>query len=557
MFSSNELLQFVFGDEMDTYYCRGAISLDFKQYLWLKLHESGYKRILFLEMSGDILQIKTFSEKDFQKIGGKTLMKKFKSLLLGKKNDIIYWIMNQLGEKQTERTAVVCSLQDFCTYFSSGEYKDSLHDLAVMGKRTGTMVLTVPVEVECSREYFLGSPVFEYLHDNGIVNIRTAANCDMYATMFHYNPDRMIFLSTYTAERIHNIFDRIFLEEPQRFLELSVRKEMEDFIFQWMNNKEFRDLTTARERYPSHELLFKELFRWLKKSDNWNRLAAKAMQVSQTGGMAGYLRNMKCTPVYDFENAVSLRRKPGSYADRCMRLHLNLSKYNNSKEYERMNELVESIHTRVKSSLNHTDNTLIKDEILRFLDRLITADRDGDEGTVRRILDSIDFCAAWIWVEKQSQIESDVLTIVKQLKEYVDCSDAYGLRLRSLEIAKKSSLSGNHKLTVYAVKQQEIEIVNALRVLNVYEDVIQASILNLASATTATISEIAKSLPEEIVRQKEAAEKESEPLTFSYDEKREWEMTDEIDDTTESEDEDELGLSSSDLVIDFKKFSKK
>ncbi|MCD7917264.1 MAG: hypothetical protein LUF84_02220, partial [Clostridiales bacterium] len=64
MFSSSELIHFVFANDDDDYYCGGLLRLDLNQYLWMKLHEEHYHTVYFLSRTdANIFSIKTCGDK--------------------------------------------------------------------------------------------------------------------------------------------------------------------------------------------------------------------------------------------------------------------------------------------------------------------------------------------------------------------------------------------------------------------------------------------------------------------------------------------------------------
>ena len=501
MFSPNACVQFVFANKNDTFYGFESLALDLDRFLWLKLMSQGYSNVFFVERTEDSFCVSAFGDRTSPIIAPEKpkLFQRFKGAK-AKGDALCSWILKELFAKDPNRAAIVFSLKDFCEYFSQESRKEFLTKLASQEKRTGILVLTASAEAEGSKRYFLNAPAFEYLGERSILRLRTAKLCDMYAVMFREMPERMLYLNVFTAERIHCILSRVLLEEPGRAAELRLRKSMEAYLLQWMNNPSLRGTAKKRDgQLPSPDVLFRDLYLWLKKNENWNLLAAKAMQVEAAGGVRSYLEELGCECVEDPVNAVGIRRSSDSYAGRCLQLRLKSQTNAENGEREKIVGLLETIRAKVLSPRNREENARIREMIELFLSELPAADDCGDAGTVRRLLFSVDFCIDRIHAEQDSSEEAAILAVVGQLKNYIDCSLLYDSRRRNLEFSRRSMRSGDNRLTGKALRQLEEEESAALHLLETYEDAVQASIVRLASAPPSTFAALARSLSEEIL----------------------------------------------------------
>ena len=510
MFSPDARLHYVFANKNDTFYCFDSLALDLERFLWLKLRSQGYAHVFFTECAEDSIRIGTFG--DGQLPGIVPERRRLLHKLRGSKakgDALCDWILKQLWAKDQDRSAIVFSLKDFCEYFSDDSRKGFLAKLISQEKRTGILVLTVPVEAEGSARYLLNAPVFASLEEKPVLTLRAAKPCDMYSVMYRSMPDRMLFLNTFTKERIRNILARIFLEEPGRSGELKFKESMTEYLLQWMNSPALRNLSKKRqEQLPQPDGLFRDLYTWLKRNENWTLLVAKAMQVSAAGGIRQYIDELGCGFAEDPVNAVGIRRAADSYAGRCLRLRLKTLKNAEGNEREKISDLLDEIRRKVLSPRNREENARVKEMIEVFLSELPAADDSGDAGTVRRSLYSISCCLDWIGVSQDSDEETAILSVIEQLRNYVNCSALYDLHRSNLERNRRDLRSGVSRLTERALLQLEEQEAAARHMLETYEDAVQASIVKLAAAPSSSFTDLAKSLSEEILKKNESAEKE-------------------------------------------------
>lgn len=501
MFSPNELLHFVFADGNDSYYCNELLSLDLHQYLWLKLHERGYGCVYYLELSDDAVCIKTYGDKLAQ---GYT-PEKAKIFSFSKQrpynNGLRKWLLKMLSDKAPTRSAIVCDLRSFCSYFEKSEWDEFLPELALLERRSGILLLTAPPEAEATRSIFLNSLVFDRLQENGITILRDASPCDLYTAMHRNRPDRMVYLNTYTRERIHSMLSRILLGNAKYTPDYHLLPYMEDFLLQWLNNAPLRAKESQLEnKLPRQDSRFQNAYELLRQEDSWRQLTAKATQISQLGGIEAYAAQLDCTLAEDPVNAVCVRRDPDSYAWSSSHLHLRLTGCP-EEELCKIRQLIEDIRAKVGAPLNREENPHLVESIRSLLIELEAADFDNDSGTVRRILFSIKFCLQWVCIPKSSSEEAAIRTVLDKLKSYVECSKLYHNQKRSYELVRARQGSGAGKLTAMSTRKLEAEVETARRLLNTYEDMVQAAVVKLSLASEESVSSLVKELSEEMTKQ--------------------------------------------------------
>lgn len=509
LFSPNDLLHYVFADGNDLYCCNEVLALDLNQYLWLQLHEQGYGCVYYLDLDGDEASVRTCGDKLAQSY---TPEKPHWGLNRQRiiNSGLQKWILKQLTEKGPRRSAIVCELHEFCSTFSGADWMDFFKDLAALGKRTGIIVLTAPPEAEASRSYFMNSPVFDNLRETGITGLRTASRCDMYTAMHRSMPDRMLYLNAYTAERIRSMLTRILLEDPKLTMDCDLLPEMTDYLLQWMNNPELRKKDGALEKLlPAPDDSFRSVYDRLRREECWSQFTAKAMQVSKAGGMQRYAEDLGCSLAEDPVGAVCVRRDPNSYAGRCLNLRLR-SAAKEGEEQAKIRDLLEEIRRQVVAPCNRDENPKLADKVNSLLPELSSADLTGDAGTVRRILYSINFCIQWIWVPPRSSVESSILTVLDKLQGYIELSRSYYDQKQNLAIARSNQALGKSKLADRALKQMEDKVETTRRMLSSYEDVVQASVVELSMASANGVTKLVQNLTDDLNRRSETAASEAE-----------------------------------------------
>ena len=502
MFSANELLHFVFADGNDSYFCSELLVLDLHQALWLRLHEQGYGCVYFLELSDRSVCLRGYSDKLAQGYTPDRGRPRFFKQRV-RSSGLQKWMLKTLREKEPARSAIVCDLGEFCAYFGADEWKDFLAELADLSKRNGILVLTAPPEAEASRSVLLNSPVFERLRERGVTELRNASLCDMYAAIHRSKPDSMVYLNTYTRDRIHNLLTRMMMEDPKRTLDAELLPEMEDLLLQWMNNPELRERENQIARsMPKPNSPFRMTYGCLRREEAWSQFAAKAEQISKAGGIRRYLASLGCSPEEDPVSALGVRRDPDSFAGQCMRLRVR--SVGGKEEQAEINRLLTEIRGQVVAPRNREDNPRLAEAVNKLIPEFRAADDDRDFGTIRRILFSINFCIQKLSVPGGSSEESAILTVLEKLQDYVQCSSIFHDRQRSLSRARSEQLAGRSKLAVYAMRQLEEQTETARRMLNAYEDVIQASVVQISLASGEAVSNLAERLSETLSRQNEA-----------------------------------------------------
>ena len=506
MFSSDKLLHLVFASDQDTYYCNELLTPDLHKYLWLKLHERGYGCVYLLETENGALWVKGYGDKLAEPFAPKKSKWHF-PMLSSKKTELQLWMVRQLTAKDPRRSALICSMKDFCEYFQAASWQPLLQELRTLDKRTGILILTAPPEAEGSLGNLLHSPVFEQLGERAIVELRGAGLCNLYKALHESMGGRMLFLNAFTSERVHAMVTRLLLESLDKTGDSGLQPELEAYLLQWMNNKRFRQLESqAGVRLPAPEQSFRNVFAALREAGAWKRLRTQAERVAKAGSIEDYAAGLDCSLVEDPACQMLIRRASDSFASRCVKLDLKDAIRENSPETESILSLQEEIHELAAEVRNREENRHLIAAVNKFLSEIPSTSQGKDMGTLRRLLFSIRFCLQWICIPESSEEETSILSIVELLYNYVACSGQYYQRVRNLALASAHRGLESKTMTVVTENQRR-EVETARRLLSNYEDVVRAQVYNFSPASSAdAISHLAKTLTKELDEMRQAQE---------------------------------------------------
>ncbi|MCC8129609.1 MAG: hypothetical protein LIO51_06710 [Clostridiales bacterium] len=503
MFSSSELIHFVFANDSDIYCCGGLLQLGLEQYLWLRLHEQ-YQAVYFLHAGEQTFSIRTYGDvksKPFetswwtQVLRGTTEAEE-----QGK------WLVRQLKGRQGETAAFVCPLGEFCTLLSSDEWRETLEQLSGMERRTGIIVLTAPVTAEGSRGLLLTSPVFDRLRETAVTDARVGGERELYSSIQSKKPDSVVYLNEFTRERVRDLLLRLSFVEG-RYLSRQEADTAAAYLALYLNCSEIRQ---AKPLFGSGSLSwnfqYRELYDHLRKEDVWDCLLAQSRQVDQAGGLSAWLSKTGLSAV---SAPPGILWGKNSYADRCLRLTVPERLRPDDAAAKRISAMMREIRKTVRSPRNRLESPAMVREVERLLRELDGIQTNGYVGTYERMLYALQFCVRWVYVRPDSESEKGILQITEKLWEVIRLSREYE-RQRSYLADVIRSQTGNSSLTDKTI-EQSVDRVSAMKqVLDRYEDAVKASILRLTLGTdTGNIRGIVQRLEQELEAEKRK-EKERE-----------------------------------------------
>ena len=460
MFSSGTLVHIVFANANDTYYCNHVMALEQEQYLWLRLREEGFRDVVFLDFNGGCTVRRYGAPSQFYNIKKNSLSKKKE---IARLQDLI---RSQLQKRNTERTAFICRLPGFCEAFGEEEWLSFLSELPSLPQRTGILVLSVSPEAEAAKPYLLTSPVFDRLKVTAVTAVRTAEPCSLFSFLSQKMPEDAVYLNVYTKSQLLNMLRYLFMTEPEKSDDCDKENAIAEYLYQYLHNPAFRrDEARRGVILPEKTALFQNMLGALR-SLPWNLLIARVEACVLQEDFRRYLAAANSPYVPEPYRETGVLRTEGTYAHRCLMLSLPEDA---GDETEKLRELLEGIRTEVTSPKNRMENSLFADTVKGLLDHVDSACQTRDFITLRRVLESVDFCLKWINVLPDSKEETTLLGIADQLKQYIICSAQYSTLCASLR--DTPALSGAAR----QMMERSIRIRDTLKLaLDRYEDFFNA-----------------------------------------------------------------------------------
>lgn len=460
MFQPKDLIHLVFADETDTYYSDDLLQLNLNQKLWMLLHRSGYSTVYFLRAAGESFAVRTFGDAEAPAYTSIESRSKFIQLFTDRsaQDHFTEWFCRRMREK----TAFVCSLEDFCSVFDDAD-EDSrrrMKELAGDWKRKGILVLTTSGTIERSKPLLLHSKVFELLNDTAVLSTRGGESRSLYRVLRNAKGDACVFLNTFSREAIRSILLQASLRRG-RALTPEQSRAAEKYLYYYLRDEQLQQNLPLFERgRPMCGLQFRELYTSLAEDDQvWDRLLRRSQSLPQTDPEA--------------VEPLPLTRDQNSVAARCIRLRL--PKWAAADEENR--RALQRVQQNLRTPKNQDENEAVCAGLARLCGRLEGMD-NGDVGTCRRLLTALTFCEHWLYVEPGSETEHKVLENLKALERNAELSVQYFRQYSELRRQMSVGVTG---VTTQKVLDRLAAHVGALeKFLEQHDDVVKASILNLS-----------------------------------------------------------------------------
>lgn len=366
MFSSQQLISYVFANPDDLFYENDLLKLDLQQHLWRSLHRD-YARVYFLNSAdGCSFTVHTYGVRAADP---------------AREKNFGHWLLDQLCLPPQEAAAFVCPLDVFCRVLSQDAWIPVLEQIAAAPKRTGIFVLTASAYAEDSSALLLGSPVFDRLMETAVVESR-CGNQPLYAAIQKKKAANYLCLNTFTRERIGSLLLHLCSADPGWFL---AEQELEDLARyltdRLQSGRPFPELLPP-EDHPLY-LTYTGLHQKLRCKPTWDRLVAASREYQPS--------RHACAGA-----ALPILRAPQCYAGQCMRLRLpawSRGKQDSNGLYPE--DTLRDIQTLVCAPMNQPEAPEIIDAVQAFLKQLDTLD-EGDIDTCSLLLDTMKFCTQWV-----------------------------------------------------------------------------------------------------------------------------------------------------------------
>lgn len=500
MFSSKELISFVFANENDIYYGDDLLKLDLNQYLWERLHGS-YEAVYFLSAEENSFRVRCYGDlcckeyvpakKKLFGFGGKTEQREQGN-----------WILQQLRRKSGEAAAFVCSLEDFCAVLSDSRWDTALEDIADEKNRTGIFVLTASTTAEKTTKLLLESPVFEKLRESAITDLRSGAVRELYSTLKKRKWDNCLFLNIFTWERVRALLLHLIMEDPSRCESCGQLDAMADYLYAYLRDPDVAGgERLLPDELPAGYLMYQSLYEQLGKEHIWKKLQ------NQTACYAGEPCRER------WENAgteVPVLRDQNSYAGRCMKIRLPKWLKNDEMAGPQALRQLENICCQVSAPKNRAENQTVIAAAEDFLGQ-IDAVHDCDPDTYLRVLRALEFCVAQVYLAADDEKSASVQTIIEKQREAIRFSGDCFILQRELELSRAHTTGG--KLQSVALQQMEDRLCILQQIRGKHDDLIAAMELELKMpAATSNIANQLAELERAIDRlQSQSVEPEPEP----------------------------------------------
>lgn len=488
MFSSKDLISFVFANENDTYYGDDLLKRDLNQYLWERLH-GNYEAVYFLSAEGSSFRVRSFGDRGCSTYtpGKKTLF----GFLGGssEQSEQGEWIQRQLRAKSDATAAFVCSLDDFCAVLSDPRWHPVLAEIAEEKKRTGIFVLTASATAEKSANLLLTSPVFEKLREAAVMDLRGGAPRELYSTLKKRKWDNCIFLNTFTWERIHALLLHLAMEYPDRCESCERLDLLTDYLYAYLRDPELASTERLLPEVPlAGYLMYAELFDWLKNERHWKKFENAADIFAQNDPNR-----------MDLESGsthIAVLRDPNAYAGRCLKIKLPKWLKHDPEAEEQALGLLHGIHSEVTSPKNRMENqqmVAIAQNLLNDLDAV----RDGDSDSYHWVLGALKFCVSHIYAPDEQEKTARILEILQKKQDAIGVfGQAFGLK-HNLMLMQGISAEG--KLKNVQLQQLKAELYALDQLKTRYADLISAMELGLEMPAKAdNISQILDDLDRQI-----------------------------------------------------------
>lgn len=467
MFSSTELISFVFANETDTYFGEDLIKRDLNQYLWDRLHQN-YDAVYFLSAEANGFAIHTYGD-----LCCREYVPRRKTLfsLLGSgsaQNEFGNWLQRQLRGKAGETAAFVCPLEDFCTVLGDSQWDSVLTEIAEMKNRTGIFVLTASATVEKTAKLLLESPVFEKLQETAVTDLRSGAMQKLYGALKNRKWDHCVFLNTFSWERLRTMLLHLVLEHPDRCESCSKLDELTEYLYAYCRNPAFADQEAVFHReMPVDYLLYANLYDQLSTERTWKKFESASKNYQR---QEYFRENTKPAAT-----RLPVLRDRNSYAGRCMRIKLPGWIVQKEETAEESAGLLHRICDAVSSPMNRVENPEIISAAEYMLNQLDAA-YNCDTETYLHILGALKFCVDHVYTQSEKETEQ-LLEVIQKHRDLISICQQHFILERELNLSRSTLTEG--KMHSVALQQMEAKLFTLEQLKKKYLDLVSAMELGL------------------------------------------------------------------------------
>lgn len=416
MFPSDALLQLVFANDTDIYFCNGFMQADLNQYLWLKLHEK-FKTVRFMYIKDDLLYYRTFGKSHAQELNyDKNTLGKIKNMFSGKDESSIFgdWICEQLTNKK-ERCVFVFSIIDFCEMFKRKQWKPVLERINKLDQTTGSIVLIAPPDVNTVDKYLTKQSVISTLKTSSFLISDISSLIDYYTHFKKNMKDSCIFLNTFDKERIRTLLVNLVNKGKHDYPGEAFYDNISVLLSRYLCS---RFMQLKKKLFSEHfnyvDTLYSELHDQLLDKKIWNGLQLESEKISSVG-IEEYIRQNFGEQGLNYKQLYIYPEKNSSVW-RCMSLMLYAPADTN-------NEKIAELILRIYQELDVPNSGILDQRITETLERVLyileNAVHEKDIDTYERSVYALYILSKWVY--KADMTEQNV-NMIESLKKYLDLS---------------------------------------------------------------------------------------------------------------------------------------
>lgn len=471
MFSSNNLISYVFANDQDTYYADDLLSLNLEQYLWKSLRRD-YHTVYFLRGTNDgLFTVRTFGDKDAAPCPPPA-----KQSRRGPTNEEAFgnWMLHQLCLDRNKAVAFICPMTTFCRVFSRDAWAPVLKQLAHAERRTGIIVLTASPYAEDSRELLLNSPVFDLLNETAVTESRQGMSRPLYAAIRSKKPRHFLCLNAFTKERVRDLLIHVYAADPVRPLPRCGLDVLAEHLAAYLQG-------TMPMPEPLAEAFPSPLY--LTYANLYDQLCSRSVWDQVLDCVQHPLRDR--FPESDVP-CLSILRAPKCYGGRCLNLRLpswvcGTTDFNGRHP----EDILLNIRNTVSAPGNRPDSPQIAASACQFLDHLDSL-AEGDCNTYLLLLQAVEFCTEQIHLPADSAVDSkfqEAMHIADDLKFCIEQSTECFKQEQNLK-KKEPFLQNAGGYTAVKLEEAKKNLKDKRADVRDLWNVIQANMLGLVTSGT-------------------------------------------------------------------------
>lgn len=407
MFSSNSLVQFVFANKKDTYFWGGLFKTDLERYIWFELHDK-YRTVYFIDNGDSGITVSHLQEKVTEQF-------KAKAMFSSPEAQLAKWIRKRLEDKKNN-CAVVFPLESFCDIFrNEGKLLGEIRESQKNGFITGTIVLVASTDAEHCKKILLNSPVFNYLDERAVLNLRSEDNIEsIFSLLKNSKQESCVFLNIFTRELIAKVILQVIIESPGRFRSGAELENMAAYLSGYLNSVDMQMNQKAlfRNDFSLVNPLYRDIYNQLKDEQIWNRIRDRSKDFRDNSFPQTENRPMQLS------RNLRITFNDDTVEMRCLKLCTPGAIYTIYND-KTVNNLCK-IYNEILAPCNKQKDSDVEKKIDSLLIKLDNAKQNNDSDTCSRIVTAILFCVKWLHVEPE--YKNDVMKIIEIFFQYEQIS---------------------------------------------------------------------------------------------------------------------------------------